>query len=78
MADLRDQLRDAVADIGQAEIARRTGIPQPSISAWLAGTRGLPFARQVVVAEACGFQITVKLTRKKNGPAPASRQAPAR
>lgn len=68
MTDLRSQIEPLIPARGQSELARRTGIPQPSISAWLRGARSMSLERQIRIAEALGCRVTLTVTppRKKN------------
>lgn len=50
-------LEKAIARVGQSEISRTTGIPQPNISAWLKGDRPMSIERQLAIARACGFEV---------------------
>lgn len=61
--DLREQLRPLIGNgagqVSQSEVARRSGVPQPNISAWLSGRRAMPLERQIDIAEACGCEVTI-------------------
>lgn len=54
--------------VTQAELARRTGVVRPSISAWLAGARGLPFEKQAALCEAAGLRVRVTVSPKHKRP----------
>jgi DNA-binding transcriptional regulator YdaS (Cro superfamily) len=58
---LREQLRDAIAEHGQSAIARETGIPQPNISAWLAGRRPMSLDQCAAIARSCGLTLEVRV-----------------
>lgn len=62
---LREQLKPHIEEVTQQEVSRRTGIPQPNISAWLAGRRPMPMDRQVQIAAACGLDVRISLVRKQ-------------
>ncbi len=65
--DMKEQLRPLIDDLGQSEVARRSGVAQPWLSAWLGGRRDMPIERQVQIAEALGFEVRVRLIRKRGG-----------
>jgi len=58
---LRERLRPLFAETGQSEVSRRSGVPQPSISAWLAGTRPMRLDSIARVAEAVGMELSISL-----------------
>lgn len=64
--DLKEQLRPLIDDLGQSEVARRSGVAQPWLSAWLGGRRDMPIERQVQIAEALGFEVRVRLVRSRS------------
>lgn len=51
-----------IANVGQREVARRSGVPQPHISAWLRGKRGLTDEKIQAVARACGCELEIRRT----------------
>ena len=63
ITDYRSMLAPLIAKVGQAEAARRAGIPQPNISVWLRGERGMSLERQLALASALGCRV--KLTVKE-------------
>lgn len=52
----------AHAGISQAELARRTGVSEPTVSQWVKGTRTPSMASMKKIADACGMslQLTVE------------------
>ena len=74
MIDLREKLRPLIAEIGQAETARRSQISQGNISAWLAGKRNMPFETQCKLAEALNQEVLIE-TRPLKSPKPRSPQS---
>ncbi len=64
--DMKEQLRPLIDDLGQSEVARRSGVAQPWLSAWLGGRRDMPIERQVQIAEALGFEVRVRLVRSRS------------
>lgn len=67
MLDLRPRLAPLIGrgegQTTQADLARRAGIVQPCISAWLAGRRPLSLEQQILLAEALGFAVELRLGR---------------
>ncbi len=55
-----DKLRERIADSGlsQSELARETGIPQPSISRFVSGDRGLSLEHVDTLAEYFNLKLT--------------------
>lgn len=60
---IREQLREPIAQTGQSAIARATGVPQPNISAWLAGRRPMSLDNCEAIAAACGLRLAVNVKR---------------
>lgn len=64
--DLHEQLRPLIGNgagqVSQSEVSRRSGVPQPNISAWLSGRRSMMLERQIDLAEALGLRVTLALT----------------
>ncbi len=58
---LRRRLAPHIKEVGQSELARRTGIHQPTISAWVNGRRGLSIDRIDKLARGCGLRLKVEL-----------------
>ena len=59
MHTLRDQLRPHIAQIGQHEAARRSGMHQSNLSMWLNGKRPLSLERQIRLAESIGLGVAL-------------------
>ena len=60
-AALRKQLAPHIAALTQSEVARRSGIAQPDISAWINGRRPMPLERVIRLAQAVGGRPEVRL-----------------
>ncbi len=68
MANFGKRLKAAfeASGLSQAELARRTGVSQASISMFLSGTRdGLDYATFEKLCEALGLDLTVKKRHKQ-------------
>lgn len=50
----------------QSELARRSGIAQPHISAWLSGARPLSLEQQIKLAESLGCRVRLTCTRPRS------------
>lgn len=66
MPDLRERLAPLIGrgegQTAQAELARRTGIAQSNISAWLSGARPLLLEHQITLARALGLRVKLTVT----------------
>lgn len=69
MSSLSDQIRVAllpfVQELTQSELARRSGVAQPTISLWLSGRRTLSPEALAAITAACGVELVVSARRVK-------------
>lgn len=66
MKNVIDQLAAAIPPRGQAELARRLGITQGGLNHYLTGRREMPLAFMTKIAEAVGFELRIRLVRKRS------------
>lgn len=60
MNTIRAQLTPLIRALTIAEVARRSGVPAPNISDWLAGRSTITVETAERLAAACGAKITVQ------------------
>ena len=68
---MSDDLGDRMKLYEQAEAGRRSGVHQPTISAWLAGRRRLPIERLAALAQAVGVRLELRIVRPRRTDRPA-------
>lgn len=69
MANLEDQIREAIASVGQTRrrIARETGISEAHLSRFMSGQRGLGVAMLERLAKYLDLDIVMRPKRQKKG-----------
>lgn len=70
--EIRDQLETPMREVGISEVARRSGVHRPLLSAWLAGRRRINIENLEAVCEALGLEVIIR-PRPRKRPRPRNR-----